>query len=89
MEIDFFSIFYPFFPDLCHFIQLWKITPFFYNNFFGFGGGGKLPLPFPPPCGRPWVAPKDFASKGILDGVDIIGKFRKFTENFLNACKTV
>ena len=38
-------------PGLCHFIQLWKITPFFYNNFSGFGGGG---LP-PSHCGRPWL----------------------------------
>ena len=35
--------------DLCHFIQLWKITPFLYNNIFRFGGG-KLP---PPPAGAP------------------------------------
>ena len=43
-KIDFLSIFYPILPDLCHFIQLWKITPFFYNNFFGFVGGGAFPL---------------------------------------------
>ena len=43
-KIDFLSIFYPIFPDLCYFIKLWKITPFFYNNFFGFGGGGSFPL---------------------------------------------
>ena len=24
----------------------------FYNNFFGFVGGGRFP---PPPCGRPWI----------------------------------
>ena len=37
-KIHFLSIFYPIFPDLYHFIQLGKITPFFYNIFFGFGG---------------------------------------------------
>ena len=47
-----FSIFYPIFLDICHFIQLCKITPFFYNHFLGFGGGGS----FPPPGGRPCVS---------------------------------
>ena len=47
MENGLLSIFYPIFQNLCHFIQLSKITPFFYSNFFCFGGGGKLP-PFPP-----------------------------------------
>ena len=37
MEIDFLPIFYPIFQDLCHFLQLWQITPVFYTNFFGFG----------------------------------------------------
>ena len=37
-------IFYPIFQDLCHFIQLWKISPFFYNNLFGFREG-NLPPP--------------------------------------------
>ena len=46
-KIDFLSNFYPIFPDLCHFIQLYKITPFFYN-FSVSGGGGSFP-----PCGRP------------------------------------
>ena len=36
--------FYPIFQDLCHFIHLWKITPFFYNNFFRFRGR-YYPLP--------------------------------------------
>ena len=35
------------FQDHCHFIQLLKITSFFYNIFFGFGGGeGELPHSF-------------------------------------------
>ena len=45
--------FYPFsmlFPALCHFLQLWKITPFFYKNFF-FGWGELLPSPCGRPCG--------------------------------------
>ena len=42
-KIDFLSIFYPIFLDLCHFIQLWKITPFFSNYFFGLWGGGVSP----------------------------------------------
>ena len=50
-KIDFLSIFYPIFPDLCHFIQLWKITQFFWKQCFGFGGRGELtPLP---PAGAP------------------------------------
>ena len=49
MENWLFSIFYPIFPDLCHFIQLCKITAFIYNNFFRLGGEA-----FPSPCGRPW-----------------------------------
>ena len=49
-KIDFLSIFYPFFPDLCHFIQLWKIIPFS-TTILSVSGGGKLP---PHPCGRPW-----------------------------------
>ena len=40
-KIDFLPIFYPIFPDHCHFIKLWKIRPFFYTNLFGFGM--KLP----------------------------------------------
>ena len=48
--------YYPFsissFPDLCHFLQLWKITPFFYNNFSGFGGGGAS---LSPPLRAPMV----------------------------------
>ena len=48
--MDFLSIFYPIFQDFCHFIQLWKITPFFYNNFFGFWGARKL---LPPPMRAP------------------------------------
>ena len=35
-EIDFLPIFYSIFQDLCHFIQLWKITPFSTTIFFGF-----------------------------------------------------
>ena len=38
---------YPFFP----LIQLWKITPFFYNKFFGFGGGGRGEASPLPPAG--------------------------------------
>ena len=48
-KIDFLSIFYPIFPDLSHFIQLSKITPFFYNKFLCFGGGGASPLPLRSP----------------------------------------
>ena len=37
--------FYPLFPDICHFMQLWKmyVTQFFNNKFFGFGGDSPLP----------------------------------------------
>ena len=45
-KLDFQAIFSPIFKDLCHFIQLWKIPPFFYNSFSGFRGGGS-----PPPAG--------------------------------------
>ena len=34
-------------PEFCHFIELQKITPFFYNNFFRFRGGGTFGV-FPP-----------------------------------------
>ena len=40
-KIDFLPIFSPIFQDLFHFIQLWKIPPFFYNNFFRFRWGGE------------------------------------------------
>ena len=42
-----FFYFYFFFENLLLKIELSEITPFFYNNFFGFGGGGEFP-PFPP-----------------------------------------
>ena len=29
--------------NFCHFLQLWKITPFFNKFFFGFVGGGPSP----------------------------------------------
>ena len=35
-----------FFENLLLKIELSEITPFFYNNFFGFRGGGEFP-PFP------------------------------------------
>ena len=37
-----------FFENLLLKIELSEITPFFYNNFFGFVGGGDFP-PFPHP----------------------------------------
>ena len=43
-------IFYPKSQDLCHFIQLWRITPFFHNNFFGSEGRRRFA---PPPAGAP------------------------------------
>ena len=54
-----FSFFYPIFPELGHFIQLWKITPFFYNNFFGFGGGKLPPLRAPLECNSSTDSLKD------------------------------
>ena len=39
-----------FFQDLCHFIRLWKITPFFYHNFSVWVGGIFNPIPL---CGTP------------------------------------
>ena len=42
----FFFYFLFFFENLFQKIELSEITPFFYNNFFGFGGG-EFP-PFPP-----------------------------------------
>ena len=43
-EIDFLPIFYHISQELCNFIHLWKIAPFFYNNFFRFREWG-VPLP--------------------------------------------
>ena len=43
-----FANFLSIFQDLCHFIHLWKIIPFF--NIFRFR---ERQLP-PPTCGRPW-----------------------------------
>ena len=45
----FLPIFYPIFQELCNFIQLWKITPFFYNIFSVSGGSS------PPPAGAPAI----------------------------------
>ena len=39
-------------------IDLWKITPDFYNNFSDFGGG-DVPA-FPPPSRRYWTEFKEF-----------------------------
>ena len=51
-KIKFFIfIFYFYFENLLLKIEFSEITPFFYNNFFGFGGGGEFP-PFPP-----WLRP--------------------------------
>ena len=51
MEILFFLfLFFIFFDNLLLKIELSEITPFFYNNFFGFGGGGISPL-------SPWLRP--------------------------------
>ena len=46
----FIYLFFYFFENLLLKIELSEITPFFYNNFFGFGGG-DFPLP---PWLRPW-----------------------------------
>ena len=44
----FFNFYFLFFSEnLLLKIELSEITPFFYNNFFGFWGGGNFP-PFPP-----------------------------------------
>ena len=48
--------FFIFFENLLLKIELSEITPFFYNNFFGFGGGGISPLS-PPPWLRPCIPP--------------------------------
>ena len=48
MSIDFLPIFYPIFLDLCHFVQLYKITPISTN--FSVSGGYS---PFP--CRRPYA----------------------------------
>ena len=58
IEIDFLPIFYPVFQDLCHFIQLSKITPFFYNNFFLFRGYVTL---------RPLLAPMGVAEPVVKE----------------------
>ena len=68
-KIDFLSIFYPSFPDLCHFKQLWKIRPFFYNSFFGFGGGGEIR---PTPAGAhasQWSITKSPREKSFRDKI--------------------
>ena len=48
-KIDFLPIFSPIFQELCQFIQLWKIKPFFYNNF-----SVSIFLFPPPPLARGW-----------------------------------
>ena len=58
-KIDILFIFYPIFQDHCHFIQIWKITAFFYNIFFGFGGWGLPPPPLRAPLNLlVWLTPK-------------------------------
>ena len=42
--------FFIFFENLLLKIELSEIRPFFYNIFFGFGGGGNFSLP-------PWLRP--------------------------------
>ena len=48
----FLFLFFIFFENLLLKIELSEITPFFYNNFFGFGGGEFPPFP---PWLRPWI----------------------------------
>ena len=48
----FFILIFFSFENLLLKIELSEITPFFYNNFFGFGGGDFPPFP---PWLRPWV----------------------------------
>ena len=49
-KIDCLPIFYPIFQVICHFIRLWKITPFS-TTFFRFRGRESSPSP----CGRRWI----------------------------------
>ena len=44
-KLNFLFLFFIFFENLLLKIELSEITPFFYNNFFGFGGGGISPFP--------------------------------------------
>ena len=44
-KIEFFI--FIFLENLLLKIEPSEITPFFFNNFFGFGGGGEFPPPFP------------------------------------------
>ena len=64
MENWFLPIFYPIFLELCLLIQLWKITPLFYNNFSVSGGS------FPPsPCGQPCIVAGFFNLKQYINEV--------------------
>ena len=49
-KLNFLFLFFIFFENLLLKIELSGITLFFYNNFFGFGGGGISPL-------SPWLRP--------------------------------
>ena len=63
-KIEFFIFFiFIFFKNLLLKIELSEITPFFYNNFFGFGGGGISPLPLG----------YALASPGLHTGEGVIG----------------
>ena len=49
-SISFLFLFFIFFENLLRKIELSEITPFFYNNFFGLGGGIS-------PLSPPWLRP--------------------------------
>ena len=63
-KIEFFTIFTKYFLDFwlrSENIDLLMITPDFYNNFSGFGGGGNVPA-FPPPPTLPMPLDLDVGS---------------------------
>ena len=50
-KLNFLFFYFYFLSKICDFIYPWELTSFFYNNFFGFGGGIS---PLSPPWLRPW-----------------------------------
>ena len=63
-KINFLPIFSPIIEELCLFIQLWKITPFFYKKSFSVSGGGEAS----PSCWRPCIQYKNIPIHGGRNG---------------------
>ena len=72
-NLNFFIFYFYFFENLLLKIEPSEITPFFYNKFFGFGGGGNFPLP-------PWLRPCGYV---LYDNFHIRNKITIFHIVFL------